>query len=370
MGRRSEFARAVSYLRDLIAVIQLDLSGFTVYTEAASGPYCVTPSIAALAGAANVYALARDSRFGPAQEAAETVLRFAAQCGIQNRVQVVYQKRPEHLAQADIVTNSGHLRPIDEMTVVCLKPTAVVPLMYEAWEYRSQDLDLKACRSKGIPVAGTDETHPLIGILDYLGVMAVKLLLEGQIEIVGSTILVWSDNKFCKYITRSLAVLGARLLLACPFHYWEEMKDVSAIVTYLGEPQELPRRLMALQGFDALVLAMAPSRSMWISQAASRGTLAASDIAAVAPGALVVQLWGDIDRHATIEAGLRLVPEQAPPPQHMGVLPSDLGMVPVIRLQAGGLKVGEIMARARRAGCTPRDAEQAAFEAGYATLLI
>ena len=34
----------------------------------------------------------------------------------------------------------------------------------------------------------------------------------------------------------------------------------------------------------------------------------------------------------------------APRPGHMGVLPSAIGPEPIIRLQAGGLKVGQLLA--------------------------
>ena len=66
------------------------------------------------------------------------------------------------VAQADIITNSGHVRPIDAEMIGWMKPTAVIPLMYEAWEFRDADLDLAACQRRGIVVAGTNERHPAI----------------------------------------------------------------------------------------------------------------------------------------------------------------------------------------------------------------
>ena len=38
-------------------------------------------------------------------------------------------------------------------------------------------------------------------------------------------------------------------------------------------------------------------------------------------------------------------PEKAPKPGHMGILPSALGPEPIIRLQVGGLKVGQLLAQ-------------------------
>ena len=55
--------RAARLLRQAIADYGLDLSGLTVFTEAASGPYLHTPILAALAGAEKVYAQTANSAY-------------------------------------------------------------------------------------------------------------------------------------------------------------------------------------------------------------------------------------------------------------------------------------------------------------------
>jgi hypothetical protein len=58
-----------------------------------------------------------------------------------------------------------------------------------------------------------------------------------------------------------------------------------------------------------------------------------------------VQYWGDVDRVALADARLEVWPSAAPKLGHMGVLPSAVGPEAVVRLQSGGLKVGEVLAR-------------------------
>jgi hypothetical protein len=58
-----------------------------------------------------------------------------------------------------------------------------------------------------------------------------------------------------------------------------------------------------------------------------------------------LQYWGDLDRKSLTAAEVPVWPPQAPPAGHMGVLPSAIGPDPIVRLQAGGLKVGELLAR-------------------------
>ena len=61
------------------------------------------------------------------------------------------------------------------------------------------------------------------------------------------------------------------------------------------------------------------------------------------PTSVVVQFWGDIDRAYLGEAGISYWPVQAPPAGHMAILPSQPGPEPVVRLQAGGLKVASVL---------------------------
>ena len=90
----------------------LDLRGMTILTEAATGAYGVTAPLAALAGAQRVIAVGRSSSHGSAAQAAEWTLKLACVCGVADRVSVL-DDVPDNCQAIDIVTNSGHLRPLD-----------------------------------------------------------------------------------------------------------------------------------------------------------------------------------------------------------------------------------------------------------------
>ena len=127
--------RLLRLIDDAIHRCHLDLSDTVVFTEAATGPYSVTPVIAAAAGARRVFALARSTRWGSADAVERQTMDLARRAGVSTRVVIVSEKTRDILGEVDIITNSGHVRPIDAGTIALLKPTAVVPLMYEAWEY-------------------------------------------------------------------------------------------------------------------------------------------------------------------------------------------------------------------------------------------
>src|SRR5690349_15533376 len=125
--------RLVRLMHEAVSRCELDLAGLTVLTEAASGAYVVTPVIAALAGA-DVCAVAASNAYTSEPEIRELTARIARMAGVVDRVELVSAKDPGIIGAADIITNSGNVRPIDAETVSHMKPSAVVPLMYESWE--------------------------------------------------------------------------------------------------------------------------------------------------------------------------------------------------------------------------------------------
>jgi hypothetical protein len=293
----------------------LDLEGRTVLTEAASGAYAVTPVLAAMAGA-DVYALAAGTAYASANDLKGVTAELATLAGVADRIQFVYEKNSSYAGAADIVTNSGQVRPIDATMIASMKSSAVVPLMYESWEYRSADVDLEACRSRGIIVAGTNEQHPSVDVFSFLGHMAIRQLHDAGIAVRGSRIVLLCDNSFGPYIVQGLKNGGAEVV----------------------EARELTAGALAPY-CDAVILALQPA------QGRALGPVEAALLSQAAPGAVLVQYWGEANRAEFADAGVPVWPEAEPGAGHMGILPSALGPEPVIRLQSGGLKVGQILAQ-------------------------
>jgi hypothetical protein len=319
-------ARIVALIRETIDFLALDLSGLTVLTEAASGPYVVTPIIAALAGAARVIALTRDSRYATAAQVSTQTRSLERLCGLPvDGIEIHTERTPALFAAADIVTNLGFVRPIDAATVAGLKPTAVVPLMCEAWEFRPGDVDAAACRARGIPVIGTNESYPGLDVFAYCGWLALKMLFDAQIEVHKSRLLVVSSDQFGPVIAERLAQAGAavRLLVS--------LADIGA--TALAA--------------DALIVADYARQDMIIGPG---GDVTAAGLAAACPGATVIQFVGRVDPTSLTAAGIHLYPGGELGPRRMALTLAGLGPRPVIELHAAGLKVGEIAARARLAG--------------------
>jgi hypothetical protein len=292
--------------------------------------------LAAIAAAEHVFAVTHESRHGTVEEVKQQTKELAAAARVSNRIEIITEITNDVVAEADIITNSGHVRPIDAKVVSWMKPTAVIPLMYEAWEFRPADIDLTACRNRGILVAGTNERHPDVDVFSYLGIMACKLLVNAGVAVYGSRLLILCDNHFGSYIRSGLENAGAKVQIS------------DCLPSAIGD-----------RPFDAILVALRPK---------AEPILSAADAITVAnrwPGTVVAQFWGDIDYIAFAAAGIPLWPPDPPTRGHMAILPSAVGPEPVVRLQAGGFKVGEILWKQREVGKSTCGTFRVLAESGY-----
>jgi hypothetical protein len=307
--------RLCSLMRLAVSSTGLDLSGLNVLTEGASGAYVATAVAAAIANARQVHAVVRPSRYGSVPEVREWTLKVAAAAGVADRISVVENVPPDILVNIDIVTNSGHLRPITSALIDRLPPRAVIALMFEAWEFRGEDIDAEACRRRRIPIVAVNERHPTVDVFAHLGALCVRLLQEAGFAVCSNRIALLCDNAFAEPIARGLSGVGA-------------------LVDLFPAVEHLPKA-----SWDAVVVALRPTSAPRIGEGQ------AARLAECAPGATIAQLWGDIDRDSVVSQGLSVWPRLPPKAGHMAVLLSDIGPEPIVRLQVGGLRAAEWVRR-------------------------
>ncbi len=321
--------RLVRLAEASVAAMRIDLGGAVVVTEAATGAYAVTPIIAALAGARRVYGFTRSTAHGSVADVVRQTNDLAVAAGVLDRIELRTDRPISVIDEADVVTNSGHVRPLDRAVISRMRPGAALPLMFESWEIQAGrfDLALDEAVARGIRVAGTNERHPLVDVFSYLGTMAVKLLFDTGTAVRNTRIVVACDNPFASYLVSGLAAAGA------------VVRSTTSVVDV--DPAFDP---------DYILVSLTPTGSPVIGSEDVRW------IAGTWPATVVVQFWGDLDRASLGDAGVRFWPVQAPPAGHMAILPSQPGPEPVIRLQAGGLKVGSVLLKPP-ADRTPFDLE-------------
>jgi len=319
-----------------VKALDLNLKSKTVLTEAASGAYIVTPVLAALAGA-KVFAFSKTTRYGNLDEV------FARTRELANSftefpldIHLIDKITPEIVAQADMITNSGHLRPLNETLLSHAKDSLVIPLMYEAWEWRNADMDIEYIRKRGFKIGATNERHPEVDVFNYLGDMALKQIFEAGICPYRNRFILLCNNDFGPFIAKTLAGICESLgVIDMDEH--KHLYNSKQIDWIGGFPDiKIPEKY---KHAEAVIFTAYPFDQTWMGE---KTPINIEQIFSQLSDPFILRYAGDIDEGMLEKRGLRFFPRQVQS-GHMGVLPSAIGFDPIIRLQSGGLKAGEAL---------------------------
>jgi len=311
----TDLVRIRQIIEQSIDLLQLDLRGAIVLTELGSGNFLFTPVIASMAGAEKVYAWTKDSAYGNGKDLVNDVRKIQREWKLKENISFAINERPlHHVEEADIITNLGFIRPIDGQLIDRMKPSAVIPYMCEAWELRVGDVDIHKCKEKNIPVAGTWENHPSVGVFDYCGALAVKLIMEAGYEIRDNGVLIISPDHFGEVAQRDLQAMNARVILKKDWNITQ--KDLEKIdLIYFADYSAREEALLS----DEFI-----------------GLLESKGIG-------IVHLCGGLDTDRLIKRGIKAYPAKKGYPKRMSQTLAYLGPTPIIRLHAAGLKVAELL---------------------------
>ncbi len=315
--------------------LNLDLKGKVVLTEAATGAYSVTPIIAALAGA-EVYAFTKTTKYGTVDVVKQQTEDLAARFKKDISITIIDELSPEIIFKADIITNSGHLRPLNSDKLKYAKKNVVIPLMYEAWEWRQSDLDIEYCKKNAIKVGATNERHPDIDVFNYLGDMALKMILNAGLCFHNNNFVLICNNDFGPFIAKVLSKVCSNLgVCDTPEN---KKKYTNLEIDWLGDfPNfKIPEKY---KNCEAVLFTAYPFDKSWVGE--SNEPILISKLKEQISNPFILRYAGDIDEKRCKDK-IKYYPEHVHS-GHMGILPSEIGYDPIIRLQTGGLKVGEAL---------------------------
>ena len=318
-----------------IGELSLNLTNKVLLTEAATGPYFVTSIIGALSGA-KVFALAKDSAYGSASEVFEINKKILKSLNLDPDIKFIDKLDRNIIGEADIISNSGHLRPLDRQMLQHTKKGCVIPLMYESWELRESDIDIQFCKENNIMVGATNERHPDVNVFNYLGDMAMKLIFDSGICLFENNFVLISNNDFGPFIAKTLMKISKNVGVIDK----KEKRDAyESNIDWLSDFPEI-KISGKYRDCEAIIFTAYPFDINWIG--GKNSVIPVEKIMSEFSNPYVLRFAGNIDTVECDKKGLMYFPQKVHS-GHMGVLPSDIGFDPVIRLQAGGLKAGELM---------------------------
>lgn len=314
----SELNRAVSLINTLISHYALNLSGATVLTEVANGPYQYNALIPLLAGAKKVLVYARDTAFGSADDNYQSFVSYAQALGV-SQFEIVEELTTQDLRSVNIVTNSGHLRPFGKDFLARFSPRTTLCLMWEPWEMREGEIDLDYCDERGILVLGTNEHEPPCDMRKYSAPLAVKLMLETGSALVNEQVVVVGDQKTLAIpMVKDLAAAGLNIKHQSVKEMQEWSRNGCPPMTYL---------LLAEHHANELLLG-------------ESGMVPITTLPATLHTVAVIS--GQVSVKELNNAGIRVFPDKLSPAGYMSYQTYELGIEPVVDLFTAGLKVGEL----------------------------
>lgn len=341
------YPRTARLINESISELGLDLSGLSVYTEAATGGFAVTAATAIAAGADTVYALARDSPYGTAVEARSHTERLTSYVGDEDRLALPDQKHQKHVETADIITNTGFVRPIDDEMIDWIPTDSSVTLMYEPWEFRSDDIDIDQLWAKGIPVLGIDESDDRVATQRYLRSLAIKVAFECDLEIHRGTFVIVGNGRMAKHAADGLEALDASVTRIIPSDF-EEGED--ALVRLSDD---------VLEQLDAVLVVDHKTNRLLVG---AGGLIDPSTLAERAQGGIVCHICGPVKAEDLEAAGIRYIPENPATAGKMSYTTGYLGPRPIVELHTAGLRVGADLTRECRNGTDWRTATETIAE--------
>lgn len=304
--------------------LSLDFTHRKILTEAATGIFSITPIIAALAGAEKVYAITQNSMFGNIEEVKNTIIKWIKYFDINPKIIEIIEKNSfNHYKDVDIVTNTGHVRPIDRNMITKLNKRAVISYMCEAWEYRPGDINIEVCNTMNIPVAGINESHPHVDCFREVGLIALKQLIDAKISIFDKKVVILSRDAFGIQIKKILDSYCCSVLLENDFKNLKifNMDSVDIIITadYLY-PDEI---------------------------IGDMGLILPKKLKKYFPDVFVIQYCGNNNFNDIVKENLNIYPNSSLPAFKMVETLAAISHKAVIRLHTGGLKVGQILFNAK-----------------------
>ena len=333
--RLSEIGWEIDFLKGLLQSQSLNLKGLKIYTEAASGPYLLCPILALMAGADQVTAQTRDSEFARSDKVIEQTYKIAQALGLENNLSIVNYRDYNALSSVDIVTNSNFVRPIDEDLIKALPENAVIPLMWETWEFDPEKFNIEACKQHNILALGTIEHKPPVDMLPYNGLLALKLFFKMEARL------------------GPLIVVGGPAIFAQPMVLY--LRKIGLTVTWFANTHLADGRLKDLPVYwqrnrkiiTTMIVADHASNKSIIG---SDGILDVDSFVDCNKDFKIGVVSGGVDIEKLQDRGISIYPDVIAKGGTMTFQMYELGCEPVLTLFGGGLKVGEVMARNRKSG--------------------
>jgi len=286
-------------INQIIKALNLNLKGLNVLTEAASNEYQLMPMLAAMAGG-DVIALGKDTFYGEFEKIKKEIENKAFKLGIQNNLKVLHVDEFEDWGIADIITNSGMLRPITREKISKFKKTSVIPLLWETWEFRSKEIDLIASQDYGIPIIGTNENFSKINMFMYPSMLAIYLFNKAKIDYSTDEIILFGGGLTGTLIAKHLMELNDSTYWFCDSYRDDLINKIpfSTNQTY---------KILEKKNLKAILIAEHSNPTEIIGE---NGLINSNELFNEFPDLKIIHLCGNINKEYLNKINVKTIPDK------------------------------------------------------------
>ena len=308
-------SRFVPYIKNIVSQLNLDLSDKVIITELATNAYFDAALIPLFAGAKKIIyvdnSVSQENRAHTKKKLKEIIELNAMTSEVSIRE---FRPLPEDLMEVNILCNTGALRPLSSNLLQYVNPcNVVIQLMYDSWEVREADIDFNYCRSRVIPIVGTNESNLSFNIFYNVAPLMLKMCLEVS-RVYRENIFIFSDDDFGEQTRTALGKLNPNSLI--------QTTDINVLKK-------------EIKNVDLLVLcSFKEERSLL-------GCHGILNFIADNPNVKVVHLFGIVDAHYVKSTlNLNVYPDYDGKTRKMSKTFSYIGGEPVIDLFSASYKAG------------------------------
>lgn len=326
----------IELLNKITTEFEFDLSGKVILTECASGSYFMNPIALAKAGSEKIFLIAKDSKeYGLAEANYSRVKQLLNDLKLRTDIELVTATTT--FERVDIVTNTGHVRPIDNSLLSRIPNSCVIPLMFESWEFRSSDIDIESTLRRGDWITTINESHKLVSTFRYLGALVVDILFDLERYLINNNVLLVGKGIFCSEIEFFIQRMCGTL---CRVHDFSELDQVYSNTR-----------------FDIVIIADINSGVFdpgWSFLNLYKRKFA--------EGTLLVNLSGALPQKDFPFGRFKLIQRSNVRKGFMSLHAGDLGVEPVLRLFVASLKVASVAYDLRNLGYSVKAANQILYD--------
>lgn len=306
----------IRLIQQAIKQYKLDLAGYNILLPIYSEESALTPVMASLAGAKNVFVLTKNI------EDVDRTAFFEKELGLTSNINFVEKETPLILSSLDIVLYGKGISYIDSSFLSPLKKDCVISILPENMDFnQTNGINTEDCTKKKIPVVSVNPEDPNLSLYKHLAHVAIKRCYENRIDLFKSRILLVSNGELLDNILIYLKSSGAQVYIA----HTDKSEDKSYILRHLQE-------------IDAIIIADYPAKSTL--SIGKEGFIRIEDLVDINPEIKIIHLAGKIQFNSLSLSKIFIAPSNITQ-NSLNVNINELGLRAAVELAAASMKVAE-----------------------------